>query len=45
MGGKADLDIELEWSPIFNDDSVGLVWRAHGRAKLSTEYAHQRRLD
>ena len=46
MGGeKTDPDVELERSPIFNGNRVGLVWYAHGRAELSTEYAHQGRLD
>ena len=36
-----DLDVELERSPIFNRDTVRLVWCTHGRAELSTEYAHQ----
>jgi hypothetical protein len=43
-GGVADLDIELEWSPILNDDGVGLVWCAYDQAEFSIEYLHQRRL-
>jgi hypothetical protein len=44
-GRESDLDVELKGSPTFNGDSVGLVWRAQGRAGSSAEYTNQGRLD
>ena len=42
---KTDLNVELDRSPIFGSDGVGLVRRAHGRAECSTEYLHHGRFD
>jgi hypothetical protein len=44
-GKKADLDIELERPPVFDDYRIALVWRAQRRAELATEYACNGRLD
>ena len=42
---KTDLDVELDRSPIFSGDGVGLLRHAHGRAERPTEYLHQGRFD
>ena len=26
---ETDQDVELEWSPVFNGNGIGLVWSAH----------------
>ena len=44
-GKKADLDIEMERPPVFDDYGIALVWRAQRRAELATEYACNGRLD
>ena len=44
-GRKTDLDVDLEWSPVFNSDCVQLVWRVQSGAELSTEYAYHGRLN
>jgi hypothetical protein len=38
-GKKMYLDVKLKGSPVFDGVSVGQIWRAHGGAELSIEYA------
>jgi hypothetical protein len=44
-GEETCLNVEIERSPGFDRDIVGLAWHAYGRSGPSAEYARDGRLD